>query len=92
MDHVMINIQEYLIDNRDRLKELIQEDVGKKERLVYLYGLFFDEILDEFNEHIQRKIINDISKDVGCDYYSVLAILEDIDIIDFLISEEYDSV
>lgn len=77
-------IKEYLIANQEHIKLLVSKDVIQKEYLLKIDALFSDEIIEQFNSVIRRKISEDVCKRLACDVESVLIVLEEIDLYQYL--------
>jgi hypothetical protein len=68
-------ILEYIISNLQRYKEEYKDIEIKRQSL--LPSIFEDEINKEYKDLIKFKIINDVSKNLACDYENIMLALEE---------------
>lgn len=80
-----LDIQEYLIENKDRFK---QENSYRFDLRNQLYKtenrVFHDDIKNNCDTIIRMNICDDVCENLGVDYESVYVILEDINMEEYL--------
>lgn len=77
-------IKDYLITHKLRLKELLEPIVIAKDYMIKIDFLFNEEIMEQFNRKIRSDIANEVSKDLACDYETIIILLEDINLMEYL--------
>ena len=77
-------IIDYLINNKEHLKELVEPVVIAKEYMLKIDALFSEEIILQFNRKIRNDISNEVCKALACDVESVLIELENINLMEYL--------
>ena len=79
------DIIEYLIINQDHIKDLIKFDtIAYTNYIQQEDSIWSSMIKDCYIENIKSIIINDVAKNLGTDYVSIMEVLDDIVIEEYI--------
>lgn len=77
-------VKDYLVNNRDHLKELLKDVISKREELLNTNPELRKDIEEQFQWITNQVIGTETSKSTGIDTLSILAILSRVNLIDYL--------
>lgn len=77
-------VKDYLINNREHIKELINPFTIQKEELLKTNPELRKDIDEQYHHFVTHIIGNDITSSIGVDLLTILSIISRVDLLDYL--------